>query len=142
MAYGLVEVDATLNATCACILATGYVLIKKGKWRAHGWCMGTATAVSAAFLACYLTYHAIHGEKSTSLHAHDWLRYVYLTILIPHLILAMAMLPMIGTTLYRAYRRQWDRHRRIAKPTFWIWMYVSVTGVIVYFMLYHTRLAT
>jgi uncharacterized membrane protein YozB (DUF420 family) len=62
---------------------------------------------------------------------------VYFVILIPHVILAVVMLPMIGMTIWRASRRQWDRHRRLARPTFWIWLYVSVTGVIIYAMLYH-----
>lgn len=141
MTYGLVEVNATLNAASAGLLGVGFVLIKSGKWRLHACAMISATAVSAAFLACYLTYHYLHGEKTTRLHANDWLRNVYLAVLIPHLILAVAMLPMIYLTLLRACRRQWAKHRKIAPPTFWIWMYVNVSGVVVYFMLYHTRLA-
>jgi len=66
-----------------------------------------------------------------------WLRAIYLVILVPHLLLAVGMLPMIYLAFYRASRRQWDRHRRIAKPTFFIWLYVSVTGVVIYWMLYH-----
>lgn len=142
MSYGLVEVNATLNATSGVLLASAFICIKKGKWRAHGWLMASATLVSAVFLACYLTYHALHGEKSTQAHAGDWLRWVYLLVLLPHLLLAVIMLPMIFTALWRAYHRQWGPHKRIALPTFWIWMYVSFTGVIVYFMLYHTRLVS
>jgi uncharacterized membrane protein YozB (DUF420 family) len=142
VSYGLVEVNATLNAASALLLASAFVFIKAGKWRAHGITMIAATAVSAAFLACYLTYHALHGEKTTNLHSHDWLRYVYLAVLLPHLLLAVVMLPMIYLTLFRAYRRQWDRHRRISLPTFWVWIYVSFSGVVVYFMLYHTRLVS
>ena len=108
--------------------------IRAGKWKAHACFMISATVVSAAFLACYLTYHAIHGEKSTKLHAHDWLRNLYLLVLLPHLVLAVGMLPMIYLTLLRAYRRQWPSHRAIALPTFWIWMYVSFSGVVVYFL--------
>ena len=142
MTYGLVEVNATLNATCAALLAAAFGFIKSGKWKAHAATMIAATFVSAVFLACYLTYHYQHGEKSTRLHAHDWLRYVYLAVLFPHLLLAVTMLPMIALTLWRAAHRQWPAHRRIALPTFWIWLYVSFSGVIVYFMLYHTRLVT
>ena len=140
-AFGFPELNATLNAASALLLATGFCLILAGKWRAHATCMISATVVSAVFLVCYLTYHALHGEKSTRLHANDWLRDVYLAILLPHLLLAVVMLPMIFLTLTRAARRQWPLHRRVALPTFWIWIYVSVTGVVVYWMLYHTRLA-
>jgi uncharacterized membrane protein YozB (DUF420 family) len=142
LTFGFPEVNATLNAASALLLATGFCFIIAGKWRAHATCMISAAVVSAVFLGCYLTYHYLHGEKTTRLHAHDWLRDVYLAILLPHLLLAVVMLPMIFMTLTRAARRQWPLHRRIALPTFWIWIYVSVTGVIVYWMLYHTRLAT
>jgi uncharacterized membrane protein YozB (DUF420 family) len=138
--YGLVEVNATLNAASALLLVTAYLCIKAGKWRAHACLMISATVVSAVFLACYLTYHALHGERTTRLHAHDWLRNLYLAVLIPHLIMAVVMLPMIYLTLLRAWRRDWAGHRRIAPATFWIWLYVSVSGVVVYFLLYHTRL--
>lgn len=141
MTFGLVEVNATLNASSAVLLAIAFCFIKAKKYKAHGWTMIAATLVSAAFLTCYLTYHYLHGEKSTKLHANDWLRYVYLIVLLPHLFLAVVMLPMIFMTLLNAYRRKWDAHRRIALPTFFVWMYVSFTGVVVYFMLYHTRLA-
>jgi len=140
--YGLVEVNATLNAASAVLLASAFICIKARKWYAHACLMIAATVVSAVFLGCYLTYHYLHGEKTTNLHSHDWLRYIYLVVLIPHLIMAVGMLPLIYLTLMRAARRQWPQHRRIAPPTFWIWIYVSISGVVVYFMLYHTRLAT
>ncbi|MGA3067001.1 MAG: DUF420 domain-containing protein [Tepidisphaeraceae bacterium] len=141
MTYGFPELNATLNAASAILLLVGYCLIKSGRWRAHGWTMASATLVSAVFLACYLTYHILHGERSTKLsHAPHWLRTIYLFVLLPHLFLAVAMLPMIYLTLLRAYRRDWPNHRRIAPPTFWIWMYVSVSGVVVYLLLYHTAL--
>ena len=142
MTYGLVEVNATLNAASALLLATAFIFIKTGRWWAHAFTMIAATVVSAAFLACYLTYHALHGEKSTHLHAHDWLRYLYLLVLFPHLIMAVGMLPLIYITLMRAWRRQWGAHKRVALPTFWIWLYVSFSGVVVYFLLYHTRLVS
>jgi uncharacterized membrane protein YozB (DUF420 family) len=142
LAFGFPEVNATLNATSALLLCTGLVLIKAKKWRAHGWAMASATAVSAVFLACYLTYHILHGEKSTKLSgAPHWLREIYLCVLLPHLFLAVGMLPFIYLTLRRAYRRDWVAHKRIAPPTLFVWIYVSISGVIVYFMLYHTALA-
>jgi uncharacterized membrane protein YozB (DUF420 family) len=98
--------------------------------------MIATVAVSAAFLTSYLTYHYKVGHKSSGLEPGP-LRTVYFAILIPHIILAGVMVPMILLTLWRAYRRQWERHRRIARPTFWIWLYVSVTGVVIYWMLYH-----
>lgn len=139
----LPAVDATLNATCGLLLILAFIFIKTGRWRAHGWTMVGATAVSIAFLVCYLTYHYMHGERTTrATHAPHWLRYTYLAILFPHLVLAVVMLPMICITLLRAYHRDWASHRKMSIPTFWIWMYVSATGVIIYFMLYHSRLAT
>lgn len=141
MSYGFPELNASLNTCSAVLLCAGLVSIKAKKWRAHGYLMVSATVVSAVFLACYLTYHALHGEKSTRLsHAPHWLRGVYLSVLFPHLLLSLVMLPMIFLTLARAYRRDWPRHRRVSQPTLWIWLYVSVTGVVVYLMLYHTAL--
>jgi uncharacterized membrane protein YozB (DUF420 family) len=139
----LPEVNATLNSISCILLCVGFILIKSGRWRAHAYTMVSATAVSTAFLVCYLTYHYMYGERSTRhTSAPHWLRYTYLAILFPHLLLAMTMLPMIYLTLLRAYRRDWTGHHRIAVPTFCVWLYVSVTGVIIYFMLYHSRLAT
>jgi len=139
----LPAVDATLNAASCILLCLGFCFIKTGRWRAHGFTMVTATAVSTAFLICYLANHYLHGVHSIAhAHAPQWLKYIYWAILYPHFVFAMVMLPMIYLTLLRAYRRDWVNHRRIAVPTFCIWLYVSVTGVIIYFMLYHSRLAT
>jgi uncharacterized membrane protein YozB (DUF420 family) len=133
------HINAGLNASSAVLLIIGILLIKRGRWRAHAVMMILASLVSAAFLACYLLYHYKTGEQSTKhmTWLPPWLRIIYLLILFPHLLLAFVMLPMIIMTHYRAYRRQWERHRRIAKPTFFIWLYVSVTGVVIYWMLYH-----
>ncbi|HEY1921159.1 MAG TPA: DUF420 domain-containing protein [Tepidisphaeraceae bacterium] len=137
----LPAVDATLNGLCCILLCTGFYFIKTGRWRAHAATMITATVVSTAFLVCYLTNHYLHGVHTTrGSPAPQWLRLLYLIILFPHLLLAMVMLPMIYLTLLRAYRRDWVNHRRIAIPTFCIWLYVSVTGVVIYFMLYYTSL--
>lgn len=139
---GLPAVDAVLNAVSCILLCTGFVLIKTGRWRAHATAMISATIVSTAFLVCYLTNHYLHGVHSTAhSHAPTWLKYTYRAILFPHLILAMVMLPMIYLTLLRAYLRDWINHKRIAVPTFCVWLYVSVSGVVIYFLLYHTSLA-
>ena len=133
------HINAGLNASSTILLIVGILLIKKGRYRSHAVTMILAALVSAAFLACYLLYHYKTGEQSTKQMTWipPWLRMVYLVILVPHLLLAVGMLPMIYPAFYRAYRRQWEKHRRIAKPTFYIWLYVSVTGVVIYWMLYH-----
>ncbi len=137
------ELNSILNAISAVLLGAGFFFILTGRWRRHAAMMISATAVSTAFLAFYLLYHLEHGEKSTKLsHAPHWLRNLYLAVLLPHLLMAVVMLPMIYLTLYRAFRRDWAGHHRIALPTFWVWMYVSVSGVVVYFLLYHTALAS
>ncbi|MGA2583406.1 MAG: DUF420 domain-containing protein [Tepidisphaeraceae bacterium] len=135
------EINASLNALSAVLIVIGFFFIKSGRYRAHGWTMVLATLVSTIFLACYLTYHIRHGEKTT--HAHPGiLRDAYLIVLLPHLFFAVVLLPMIFVTLRRAWRRDWASHRRMSVPTFWVWIYVSLSGVAVYFMLYHTSLAT
>jgi len=133
------HINAGLNASSTVLLVIGYVLIKQRRYRSHAVLMILTALVSAAFLACYLIYHYKTGEQSTKQMTWipPWLRVVYLVILFPHILLAFGMLPMIYLAFYRAYRRQWDKHRRIAKPTFFIWLYVSVTGVVIYWMLYH-----
>lgn len=130
----LPAVNAALNGTCTVLLLIGYVLIRKRKIDAHRVVMVAAFVVSAIFLASYLTYHALHG--STRFTHTGVVRYVYFVTLLTHVVLAAVNLPMVLITLYRAARQQFDKHRRIARWTFPIWLYVSVTGVIVYFMLY------
>jgi len=102
--------------------------------------MIAAVGCSAAFLACYITYHTLksmHGELLTTFPAHPIWRPTYLTILTSHTFLAVVVLPMIIVTVVRAAKRKWAKHKKMARPTFWVWLYVSVTGVIVYWMLYH-----
>ena len=130
------KLNASLNATAGIFLCFGMMMIKARKVKAHAVCMIAAVVASTAFLACYLTYHYLNGGKVTRFPASPW-RSVYLAILISHTILAVVILPLIAMTLVRAWRRQWEAHRRIASPTFWLWLYVSVTGVVVYWMLYH-----
>jgi uncharacterized membrane protein YozB (DUF420 family) len=137
----LPHLNATLNTLSALLIALAYVCIRNRKFRPHGWLMAAATLTSSAFLVSYLIYHAHAGSRRFPADA-GFVRTIYLTILLTHTLLAAAVVPMILTTLYRAARRQWDKHRRIATPTFWVWIYVSVTGVLVYWMLYHAYAPT
>jgi uncharacterized membrane protein YozB (DUF420 family) len=139
--HDLPAVNASLNGLATVLLVSGYLFIRRRRVstsavRYHAALMIATVVVSAAFLASYLTYHYKVGHRSSNLDPGP-LRTVYFAILFPHIILAGVMVPMILVTLWRAYRRQWEKHRRIARPTFWIWLYVSVTGVVIYWMLYH-----
>jgi len=130
----LPTLNATLNAIAATLLLVGYVGIKKGHKEFHKKIMVSALVVSAFFLTSYLIYHYhVPSKKFPDL---GWIKTVYLIILIPHIILAAAMVPMILKTFWHGFRGEWEKHKKIARITFPIWMYVSVTGVIVYFMLY------
>jgi len=130
----LPAVNATLNATSGLLLLTGYVLIKRRQINAHRNCMLMAFASSTLFLISYVIYHAHAGSKPFL--GQGAIRGVYFAILISHILLAIVILPMAITTLTRGLRGQYRRHVTIARRTFPIWMYVSVTGVIVYLMLY------
>lgn len=130
----LPTLNAILNATSAVLLLIGYALIRRGRWRQHRAVMLAAVTTSTLFLISYLTYHAHAGSKHFL--GHGWIRPVYFAILITHTILAAAILPLVLVTVTRALRGRYERHRAIARWTFPIWMYVSVTGVIVYVMLY------
>jgi uncharacterized membrane protein YozB (DUF420 family) len=130
----LPAVNATLNATSGILLAIGYVLVKQRRIDAHRTCMLAAFASSTLFLISYVVYHAHIGSKPFP--GVGAIRLVYFTILISHIILAIVILPLAITTLRRGLRGDYVRHRAIARRTFPLWMYVSVTGVIVYFMLY------
>ncbi len=127
--------NASLNATSAILLSTGYLMIRRGRILAHKSCMGLAFASSAVFLVSYLLYHARVG--SVPFRGQGWIRPVYFTLLASHTVLAAAIVPLAVITLSRALRGQFDRHKRIARWTLPLWLYVSVTGVIVYFLLYH-----
>jgi len=131
--------NAGLNGLSTLLLISAFVAIKRRHVRVHMWLMYGALFSSAIFLTCYLIYHYKVGEistKSMSWLPH-WLRGLYLLLLFPHILLAAVMVPMILLSLWRAWNRQWTRHHRIASPTWWIWLYVSVTGVLIYWMLYH-----
>ncbi len=123
------------------MLLTGYVLIKRGHRNAHACAMVTAFGTSVVFLICYLTYHyALHhytGQSGRKFTGVGLIRPIYFTILISHVLLAVPIAVMALVTLLRAWRQKWDAHRRLARITFPIWVYVSVTGVIIYGLLYH-----
>jgi uncharacterized membrane protein YozB (DUF420 family) len=126
--------DATLNGVTAVLLAIGHNWIKRGQVAKHRVTMIAAFLTSSLFLACYLYYHVHVG--SVHFRGQGWSRPLYFSILISHTLLAAAVVPMILVTLSLGLRSRFDRHRRFARWTYPIWMYVSVTGVIVYLMLY------
>ena len=130
----LPALNATLNATSATLLVAAWILIKRGRILAHRNIMLAACTVSALFLVSYLVYHAQVG--SVKFTKQGPIRIVYFTILLTHTVLAAAILPMVLVTLSRGLRARYDAHRRIARWTMPIWLYVSVTGVLVYLMLY------
>jgi len=130
----LPAVNALLNGTSAALLLAGYVLIRQRRLDAHRRVMLAAVACSTLFLACYLVYHAQVG--SVRFRGQGPVRTLYFTILITHTVLAVTIVPLVGVTLVRGLRGRYDRHRRIAKVTLPLWGYVSVTGVVIYWMLY------
>jgi putative membrane protein len=130
----LPAVNASLNGLTAIILLAAYYFIRKKNTAAHAKCMLAAVTTSVIFLICYLTYHAKAG--TTYFRNPSWFRPIYLTLLITHTILAASIVPLIIITLSRALRQRFDKHKKIARWTWPIWMYVSVTGVIIYYLLY------
>jgi putative membrane protein len=131
----LPAVNAVLNATSAVLLASGYRFIRRRQIRAHIRCMLAACATSTLFLLSYLTYHYHVG--SMPFQGQGWVRLLYFTILISHTILAVVIVPLVLITLFRAWKADFIKHVRIARWTLPIWFYVSLTGVIIYAMLYH-----
>jgi putative membrane protein len=131
----LPHVNAALNLLSFLLLVAGLYQIRRGNVNLHRRLMLSALAVSALFLVCYVAYHAQYG--SVRFTGQGAVRVVYFFILIPHVILAAAIVPLVAVTVVRALRGDFARHRRIARWTYPIWLYVSVTGVVVYLMLYH-----
>ena len=130
----LPQINATLNATATVLLLVGFAFIKAGKPKAHGLVMSLALVVSAAFLTCYLIYHYTAGHVRFA--GQGGIKTFYYGLLISHVILAIVNLPMIILTVIPAVRERFDKHKRWAKLTLPVWLYVSVTGVIVYMMCY------
>jgi uncharacterized membrane protein YozB (DUF420 family) len=130
----LPHLNACLNGTSALLLFSGYTFIRSRNVTAHRACQLAALVTSLLFLASYIIYHYHHG--ATRFQGTGWVRPLYFTILISHTILAIVIVPLVTLTFYRAFRNDFARHRRIARITLPIWFYVSITGVIVYLMLY------
>jgi uncharacterized membrane protein YozB (DUF420 family) len=127
--------NATLNGASAILLACGYSAIRTGKMELHKKFMVSAFFVSCAFLVSYVIYH-VRIHQVIHFQGQGWIRPVYFTLLFSHTILAVVIVPLILITLRRAFLERFDQHRRIARWTLPLWFYVSVTGVIVYFMVY------
>lgn len=132
----LPHVNAALNSLAAVLLVAGYVLIKRRRETAHKWTMLASFAVSCLFLACYLVYHANVLSKKFPAYPGDTIRYLYYGVLLTHVVLAAAVPVLAILTIYFGFRDWRVLHRQLARWTFPIWLYVSVTGVWVYFMLY------
>ena len=133
-------VNACLNFGSALFLLRGYVFIRRGRQIAHRNCMLCALLLSSMFLCCYLFYHysmkKMYGSAHTRFENPEWFRPIYLGILFTHLVGAIAIVPMVVVTVSRALRARFDQHKRIARWTWPVWMYVSVTGVVIYLLLY------
>jgi len=130
----LPALNATLNGIAAILLVTGYLFIKQGRRRQHQWCMLGALTTSALFLVSYVTYHLHAGSRPFP--GQGPIRVVYFAILITHVILAAVIVPLALLTAVRGLKSQFEKHVRIARWTFPVWLYVSVTGVVIYLMLY------
>jgi len=131
----LPALNAFLNGTSAVLLSAGFAFIRRRNVAAHRACMLAAFGVSAAFLVSYVVYHAQAG--SVPFQGRGLVRPVYFALLLSHIVLAAAIVPLALTTIHRAWTERFDRHRRLARWTLPIWLYVSVTGVVIYWMLYH-----
>ncbi len=133
----LPTLNATLNGTSGLLLVLGYVFIRRKQTNVHRVCMLGAFSASVLFLISYVIYHWYAGSKSFP--GQGWVRPVYFSILISHVVLAAAIVPMALITLGRAWKEDFKRHRRIARWTLPIWLYVSISGVVVYLMLYRVE---
>jgi putative membrane protein len=130
----LPALNAVLNGSSAILLTAGWVSIRRRRIATHRACMLAAFCVSVLFLLSYVTYHAVAGSRPFA--GPGWARAVYVPLLVSHVVLAAAMVPFVLTTLYRALGGEFLRHARLARRTLPVWLYVSVTGVLVYWMLY------
>jgi putative membrane protein len=131
----LAAVNASLNGTAAVLLLCGWLAVRSGRRRLHGWLMGSAFVVSTVFLVSYLV--RVYISRTHHYPGSSGWRLVYLAVLSSHMLLAAATPPLAIRTLYLALRRRFDEHRRLVRFTLPVWMYVSVTGVAVYLLLYH-----
>ncbi|HBF01633.1 MAG: DUF420 domain-containing protein [Verrucomicrobiales bacterium] len=133
-------INAILNSCSALLLLAGYVAIKRDQKERHKRCMVSALITSTLFLTCYVIYHVgmqrVYGSAHTRFVDPAWFRPWYLALLASHLLLAIAIVPMVLMTVYHAIRGNFEKHRKIARWTWPCWMYVSVTGVVIYLLLY------
>ncbi len=142
MSVDFPALNAALNAGAGVLLLAGYACVRARRFRAHAACMLSALGVSAAFLASYLYYHVVvkHGVstsfRSQAPDAPEWVPYVYYSVLLTHTVLAAVTAPLALYTAWQGLRGRIRRHERVARWTLPIWLYVSVTGVVVYWMLY------
>jgi len=132
----LPAVNATLNALSTLFILAGWVMIRTERKVAHALCMASALVTSAAFLGCYLVYHYLKAGHVTHFTYPGWPKTLYFFILGTHTPLAIIALPLLALTVIPAIRQRFDAHKRMARWTLPVWLYVSVTGVLVYFMLY------
>jgi putative membrane protein len=130
----LPAINASLNFVSTVFISLGWFWIRRDAWQRHVPCMIIAIVSSTLFLVGYVTYHVHVGEKSSGY--TGWIAMVYFPMLATHVLLAFVTLPLVILTLIPVFQRRWDRHRRLGRWTMPIWLYVSVTGVLVYFMLY------
>jgi uncharacterized membrane protein YozB (DUF420 family) len=131
----LPAINASLNAVSTVFIAMGWFWIRRNIWQRHVPCMILALVASTGFLIGYIVYHAHVGEKSSGY--TGLIAWIYFPLLISHILLAFVTLPLVIVTLVPVFQRRWDRHRRLGRWTMPIWLYVSVTGVLVYLILYH-----
>ncbi|MFB6306034.1 MAG: DUF420 domain-containing protein [Flavobacteriales bacterium] len=129
----LPAVNATINGITTGVLITGFIAIKKNKWELHKWLMSSAIILSIIFLLCYVLYHAT--SETSHYGADGSIRYIYFFILISHIILAAIIVPLVLITYIRALNQNFIRHKKIARWTFPLWLYVTITGVVVYLMM-------
>lgn len=133
--HPLATVNAVLNSLAAVLLVAGWVFILRGQWRAHRAAMVAAFATSAIFLVSYLAYHWLEGSRKYA--GPESLRIVYYVVLLTHVVLAAAVPVLALRMFFLAWKGRFDAHRRLGRVTMPIWLYVSVTGVVIYVMLYH-----
>jgi len=132
--HPLATTNAVLNSIAAVLLVAGWIFIGRGQWRAHRAAMVAAFATSAVFLACYLVYHWLEGSRKYA--GPESLRLAYYAILITHVVLAAAVPVLALRMFFLAWKGRWEAHRRLGRITLPVWLYVSVTGVVIYLMLY------
>lgn len=130
----LPALNALLNGTSALLLTAGWGFVRRRRIAAHRACMLGAFCVSVLFLVSYVVYHALAGSRPFT--GQGWIRWLYFSVLVPHVVLAAAMVPFVLTTLYRALSGDFARHARVARWTLPVWLYVSISGVLVYYLLY------